>query len=65
MKKNEQNGAQNMNGIPISIIYKLNEAIDMMLKYNPVTAEKLRILGYDNEEFVEQKLKAIERKKDD
>lgn len=54
-----------MNGISISTIYKLNEAIDLMLKYNPVTAEKLRILGYDNEEFVEQKLKAIERKKDD
>ena len=54
-----------MNGISMSTIYKLNVVIDLMLKYNPVTAEKLRILGYDNDEFVEQKLKAIERKKDD
>ena len=41
-----------MDVIPISTIYKLNEAIDLMLKYNPVTAEKLRILGYDNEELL-------------
>ena len=60
-----QNGAQNMNGISMSTINALNEIVDLMLKYNPATAKKLKILGYDNEEFVEKKLRAIERKNDD
>ena len=53
-----------MNGISMSTINALNEIVDLMLKYNPATAEKLKMLGYDNEEFVEQKLRAIERKND-
>lgn len=40
---------------------RLLHDVEYMIKFNPNTQKKLHLLGYDNPEYVEQKLKELER----
>lgn len=42
---------------------EMTQAVDALIRFNPNTQRKLHILGYDNPELVERKLKEIERTK--
>ena len=41
---------------------ELLKAVDDLINANPERQRKLHILGYDNPEYVEKKLKEVERK---